>query len=37
VPVLAIATYDTDYLLVRTADLGAASMALRAAGHRVSG
>jgi hypothetical protein len=31
----AISTYDTDYLLVREADLEHAKAALRAAGHRV--
>jgi hypothetical protein len=31
----AIATFDTDYVLVREADLEQAKAALRAAGHRV--
>lgn len=35
VPCLAVATYQTDYLLVQTAHLPAALAALRAAGHRV--
>jgi hypothetical protein len=35
VSVLAVSTFDTDYLLVREADLGRAAEALRAAGHRV--
>jgi hypothetical protein len=34
IPVLALGTYDTDYLLVRADDLDAALAALRAAGHR---
>jgi hypothetical protein len=36
VPTFAIATYDTDYLLVRRERLPDAVRALRAAGHRVS-
>ena len=35
VPILCISTYDTDYLLVRVADLPRAAEALRAAGHAV--
>jgi uncharacterized protein len=35
VPILAIATYDTDYVLVRVERLADAVGALRAAGHRV--
>ena len=35
IPILAIGTYDTDYLLVREADLEAAIGALRQAGHEV--
>jgi hypothetical protein len=31
----AVSTYDTDYVLVREADLERAQAALRAAGHRV--
>lgn len=34
--VLAISTYDTDYLLVRRDELEAAAEALRGAGHAVS-
>ena len=37
VAIFAIATYDTDYVLVRTAQLDAALAALRGAGHRVEG
>jgi len=37
VPILAIGTHDTDYVLVRADDLGRALEALRAAGHRVEG
>jgi hypothetical protein len=37
IPVLLIATYETDYLLVRRVDLQRAVAALSAAGHRVSG
>lgn len=36
IPVFAISTYDTDYLLVRDADLERAVAALRAAGHQVA-
>ena len=36
VPVLMIATFDTDYLLVKAADQGRAEAALRAAGHRIA-
>ena len=36
VGVLAIATYDTDYLLVKEEDLGLAADALRGRGHEVS-
>lgn len=35
VPLLAISTFDTDYLLVREKHLSAAVRALRRAGHRV--
>jgi len=35
IPILAIGTYDTDYVLVREADLEAAIGALRRAGHEV--
>jgi hypothetical protein len=35
ISLFAVATYDTDYLLVRQADLDAAVAALRAAGHSV--
>ena len=35
ISILALATFDTDYLLVRETDLGRALAALRAAGHRV--
>jgi hypothetical protein len=35
ISILALATFDTDYLLVREADLDRAIAALRAAGHRV--
>lgn len=35
IPILAIGTYDTDYVLVRHADLDAAVLALREAGHDV--
>lgn len=35
IPILAIGTYDTDYVLVRHADLENAIRALRAAGHDV--
>jgi hypothetical protein len=35
VGVFAVSTFDTDYLLVRAADLGRAAEALRAAGHSV--
>jgi len=37
VPIFAIATYDTDYVLVRGERLADALAALRAAGHRVDG
>ncbi len=37
VSVFALSTFDTDYLLVREADLGRAAEALRAAGHSVRG
>ena len=36
VPVFAIATYDTDYVLVRGEDLESATKALQAAGHEVA-
>ena len=35
IPILAIGTYDTDYVLVRHSDLENAVQALRAAGHDV--
>lgn len=35
ISVFAVSTYDTDYVLVRAADLDRASAALRSAGHRV--
>jgi len=35
IPILAIGTYDTDYVLVRHSDLENAVQALRAAGHNV--
>jgi hypothetical protein len=37
VPCLTIATYETDYLLVKSTDLLAAIAALKEAGHRVDG
>jgi hypothetical protein len=37
VPIFAISTYDTDYVLVRASDVAPACAALRAAGHRVTG
>lgn len=37
ISVFAISTYDTDYILVREADLDRAVASLRGAGHRVSG
>jgi hypothetical protein len=37
IPILAIGTYDTDYLLVRRGDLPRAVDALRVAGHEVTG
>jgi hypothetical protein len=36
IPILAIGTYDTDYVLVRCADLPRATDALRGAGHEVA-
>jgi hypothetical protein len=36
VPLLGVATYDTDYLLVHRSDLAAAIAALRRAGHFVT-
>ena len=36
VPVCAISTYDTDYLLVREPDLARALAALEGAGHRIA-
>ena len=36
VPIVAIGTFDTDYLLVRAVDLDRAMTALRAAGHSIS-
>jgi hypothetical protein len=35
IPIFAVSTYDTDYVLVREADLPRARAALEAAGHRV--
>jgi uncharacterized protein len=35
VPLFPLATYDTDYVLVRESDLDSAAEALRAAGHQV--
>lgn len=35
VSVFAVSTFDTDYLLVKRAILGAATAALKAAGHRI--
>jgi hypothetical protein len=35
VPVVAVGTYDTDYLLVRQQDISKATQALVAAGHRL--
>lgn len=35
IPIFAVSTFDTDYLLVRDADLDRATHALRAAGHEV--
>jgi len=35
VPILALSTFDTDYVLVRTSDLERARAALRSAGHRI--
>jgi uncharacterized protein len=35
ISILALSTYDTDYVLVREPDLDAATRALREAGHRV--
>lgn len=35
IPLFAISTYDTDYLLVKSEDLGKAVAALRRAGHEV--
>ena len=37
VPVFVVSSHDTDYVLVRAGDLGTATAALAAAGHRVSG
>jgi 8-oxo-dGTP pyrophosphatase MutT (NUDIX family) len=37
IPVFAVSTFDTDYLLVREADVSRAADALRGAGHAVSG
>ena len=36
ISIFTVSTYDTDYLLVRAADLDRAVAALRRAGHRVS-
>ncbi len=37
VPILALSTYQTDYFLVKQADVSAAAAALRGAGHRCDG
>jgi hypothetical protein len=37
ISILGLATFDTDYLLVREADLERATDALQAAGHHVRG
>jgi hypothetical protein len=37
VPILALGTFQTDYILVKLADVSAAATALRAAGHRCDG
>jgi len=37
VSIFALSTYDTDYLLVRQADLERAGLALAQAGHRLEG
>ena len=37
IPILAISTFDTDYLLVRQVHLARTTRALRSAGHVVSG
>ncbi len=37
IPIFVVSTFDTDYLLVRTALLERAVAALKAAGHRVTG
>ena len=36
IPILAIGTYDTDYVLVRESDLTRSVEALRGAGHSVA-
>ena len=36
IPIVAVGTFDTDYVLVRAIDLDRATTALRAAGHRIS-
>jgi hypothetical protein len=36
IPIFVISTFETDYLLVRARDLGAAAEALEAAGHPVA-
>ena len=35
IPIFALSTFDTDYVLVKTPDLASATDALRKAGHRV--
>jgi hypothetical protein len=35
IPIFALSTYDTDYVLVRSADLARALAVLREAGHRI--
>ena len=36
IPIVAVGTFDTDYVLVRAIDLDRATTALRAAGHSIS-
>jgi hypothetical protein len=36
IPILAVSTYDTDYILVRAGDADEAALCLTQAGHRVS-
>src|SRR3954453_23760459 len=37
IPIFALSTYDTDYVLIKANDLARAVATLRAAGHRVDG